>query len=233
VRWPGALLAVPLLRHGLTKSRGRSGSSRGWLVGGRPALSVRGCPARTALVAWPRPTLFKVRRAGPDKPDGRIRRVEISIRRAVSSDAAALARLRSVMFEAMQVQVGDRDSLWLAEAREWFTHQLATSDVAAFVAQTPDGGIVAAALGQVTRHAPSPANPSGVSGQLSNVVTDPEYRRLGLSRACVEQLLSWFRDLTDANDVGLFATDCGASLYESLGFGGRPNPAMSLNIRRG
>jgi GNAT superfamily N-acetyltransferase len=177
--------------------------------------------------------LFKVRRAGPDKPDGRIRRVEISIRRAVSSDAAALARLRSVMFEAMQVQVGDRDSLWLAEAREWFTHQLATSDVAAFVAQTPDGGIVAAALGQVTRHAPSPANPSAVSGQLSNVVTDPEYRRLGLSRACVEQLLRWFRDLTDANDVGLFATDCGASLYESLGFRGRPNPAMSLNIPRG
>jgi len=173
--------------------------------------------------------------AGPSrtKPHGRIWRVEISIRRAVSSDAASLARLRSVMFEAMQVEVGDRDSVWLAGTREWFTHQLATSDVAAFVAQTSGGALVAAALGQVTRHAPSPANPSGVSGQLSNVVTDPEYRRLGLSRACVEQLLTWFRDVTDANDVGLFATDCGASLYESLGFGGRPNPAMSLNIRRG
>ena len=149
------------------------------------------------------------------------------------SDAASLARLRSVMFEAMQVEVGDRDSLWLAETQDWFTHQLATSDVAAFVAQTPDGALVAAALGQVTRHAPSPANPSGVSGHLSNVVTDSEYRRLGLSRACVEQLLTWFRDVTDANDIGLFATDCGTSLYESLGFGGRPNPAMSLNIRRG
>jgi hypothetical protein len=63
--------------------------------------------------------------------------VEISIRRAVSSDAASLARLRSVMFEAMQVEVGDRDSLLLAETREWFTHQLATSDVAAFVAKSP------------------------------------------------------------------------------------------------
>jgi GNAT superfamily N-acetyltransferase len=129
------------------------------------------------------------------------------------------------------VEVGDRGSVWLAETREWFTTQLATSDVAAFVAQTPDGELVAGALGQVTRHAPSPANPSGVSGQLSSVVTDPEYRRLGLSRACVEQLLTWFRDFTDANDVGLFATDCGASLYESLGFAGRSNPAMSLNIR--
>jgi GNAT superfamily N-acetyltransferase len=137
------------------------------------------------------------------------------------------------MFEAMQVQVGDRDSVWLAETREWFTRQLATPDVAAFVAQTPDGGLVAAALGQVTRHAPSPANPSGVSGHLSNVVTDPEFRRLGLSRACVEQLLAWFRDGTDANDVALFATECGASLYESLGFRGRPNPAMSLHIGHG
>jgi len=67
---------------------------------------------------------------------------------------------------------------------------------------------------------------------LSNVVTDPEYRRLGLSRACVEQLHKWFRDVTDPNDGGFFTTDCGASLYESLGFGGRSNPAMSLNIRR-
>ena len=91
--------------------------------------------------------------------------------------------------------LGDRDSIWLAETREWFTHHLATSDVAAFVAQAPDVGLVAAALGQVTRHAPSPMNPSGVSGQLSNVVTDPEYRRLGLSRTCVEQLLTWFRDV--------------------------------------
>jgi GNAT superfamily N-acetyltransferase len=137
------------------------------------------------------------------------------------------------MFEAMNVQVGDGNSLWLAETRDWFTHQLATSDVAAFVAQTADGGLVAAALGRVTRTAPSPENPSGVSGQLSNVVTDPEYRRLGLSRACVEQLLTWFRDLTDVNDVGLFATDTGTSLYESLGFAVRPNAAMSLDIRRG
>jgi hypothetical protein len=46
------------------------------------------------------------------------------------------------MFEAMQIEVGDRDSVWLAETREWFTHQLATSGVAAFVAQTPDGALV-------------------------------------------------------------------------------------------
>lgn len=158
--------------------------------------------------------------------------MEISIRRAVSSDAASLARLRSVMFEAMRVEVGNNDSLWLAETRDWFTHQLATSDVAAVVAQTTDGALVAAALGQVTRHAPSPANPCGVSGRVSNVVTDPDYRRLGLSRACVEQLLLWFRDVTDAKDVGLFATDCGVSLYESLGFGRQPNRAMSLDIQR-
>ena len=145
------------------------------------------------------------------------------------------------MFEAMQIEVGDRDSVWLAETREWFTHQLATLDVAAFVAQTPDGALVAVALGQVTRHAPSPANPSGVSGQLSNVVTDPEYRRLGLSRACVEQLLTWFRDVTtrmilasSPPTAGTFSWPrTGASLYGSLGFGGPPNTTMNLNVPRG
>ena len=107
----------------------------GWRKAGSECEELPGLNG--ALVVSPRPTLFKVRQAGPDEPDGRIRRVEIAIRRAVSSEAAALARLRSVMFEAMQVEVGDRDSLLLAETREWFTHQLATSDVAAFVAKSP------------------------------------------------------------------------------------------------
>ena len=168
-----------------------------------------------------------------EKGRGRIRRVEISIRRAVSADAAALARLRAVMFEAMQVPVGDPDSVWLAESREWFAHHLATPDVAAFVAEAGDGELVSTALGQVTRHAPSPANPPGITGHLSNVVTDPGHRHLGLSRACVEQLLTWFRYSTEAIDVDLFATECGADLYESLGFSGRPNSSMSLNLHRG
>jgi hypothetical protein len=87
----------------------------------------------TAAGAWPDhdATWRNACRALPDKPHGRICRVEISIRRAVSSDAASLARVRSAMFEAMQVEVGDRDLLWLAKTREWFTHRLATSDVAA------------------------------------------------------------------------------------------------------
>ena len=187
----------------------------------------------SSVQAWPCATLGLPARQVPDRSHGRIRFVEILIRRAVSTDAGALARLRSVMFEAMEVPVGDRDSAWLGEARQWFTHHLATDDVAAFVAETSDGELVAAALGQVTRHAPSPANPLGVSGHLSNVVTDPGYRRRGLARACVEQLLTWFCDATKAHDVDLYATDHGAALYESLGFGGRPHLAMSRRIRRG
>jgi GNAT superfamily N-acetyltransferase len=91
---------------------------------------------------------------------------------------------------------------------------------------------VAAALGEVSRHAPSPWNPSGVKGHVSNVVTEPAYRRLGLARACVEQLLAWFREETATGEVDLAATECGAGLYESLGFTGGPTTAMSLAVRR-
>lgn len=76
-------------------------------------------------------------------------------------------------------------------------------------------------------------DPHGVTGHLSNVVTDPAFRRTGLARACVEQLLTWFRDATDAIDVDLFATENGADLYESLGFDGRPNLSVRLSFRRG
>ena len=52
--------------------------------------------------------LGTVRATGPDKPHGRIPRVEISTKPAVSADAAALSRLRFVMFEAIQVRSAGR-----------------------------------------------------------------------------------------------------------------------------
>lgn len=158
--------------------------------------------------------------------------MEISVRRAESADAAALARLRSVMLTAMQVQVGDREAAWLARAEQWFASELEGSDVAAFVAQTPDGELVASALGEVNRRAPSPWNPGGIKGHVSGVVTDPGYRRRGLARGCVERLLTWFRDETQVGEVELLATDSGAGLYESLGFGVGPHTAMTMTVRR-
>src|SRR6478752_3351151 len=125
--------------------------------------------------------------------------MSVSIRRAVPDDAASLVNLRALMFEAMDEPTGETDA-WRRSFVEWVAAQLATDDVAGFVASHPTEGLVSTALGQVNRHAPSPHNPVGLSGHVSNVVTVPAFRGRGLARGCLEALMEWFRDSTAVYD---------------------------------
>lgn len=161
----------------------------------------------------------------------RLERVHTTIRRAGPDDAEALADLRAQMFEAMGTPA-DQDSTWSSRAAAWFCEHLADGSAAAFVTETESGRLVAAALGQLRREVPGPTNPHGISGHVSNVVTDPEHRRRGHARACLQQLLAWFRDETAAARVDLLATSDGERLYESLGFRTRPHPSMRLRVER-
>ncbi len=158
----------------------------------------------------------------------------VSIRRAVPSDAAALVHLRALMFEAMSEPSApaEQDDSWRRSFVSWVAEQLATDEVAAFVASHPTEGLVSAALGQVNRHAPSPHNPDGLSGHVSNVVTAPAFRGQGLARGCLEALVAWFHDSTDVHDINLSATAAGSVLYHRLGFAERAYPSMRLTIDR-
>src|SRR5699024_7225196 len=111
----------------------------------------------------------------------------------------------------------------------WLERNLASPDAAAFVAEAT-GGLVASALGTVGHHPPSPGNPDGVRGHVSNVVTLPAWRRNGLARCCVDRLLCWFEQYTGAASVDLFATGDGTQLYAEFGFQQRPYPAMRLDL---
>ncbi|WP_326607706.1 GNAT family N-acetyltransferase [Streptomyces sp. NBC_01800] len=88
--------------------------------------------------------------------------------------------------------------------------------------------VVASAVGACDVHAPSPANPSGLHGHISNVSTDPRRRRRGYARACLDALLTWFREETPVTVVNLNATGDGAALYESFGFAAPRHPALQL-----
>jgi GNAT superfamily N-acetyltransferase len=87
-------------------------------------------------------------------------------------------------------------------------------------------------MGSLRLEMPSPVNPNGVWGLLSNVATLPEGRRQGLARACVVGVLYWFRDETEASAIELFATGEGSGLYEGLGFAVTAWPAMRLRLDR-
>ncbi|MGP3926682.1 GNAT family N-acetyltransferase [Streptomyces sp. 8N616] len=127
----------------------------------------------------------------------------------------------------MGVDVGGQDAPWRRAAEEWFVQRLhEKGDFAAFVAHEPELGVVSSAVGTCDRHAPGPANLSGLHGHVFNISTDPRRRRLGYARACLDALLAWYRDETDVGVINLNATPDGLSLYHSLGFAAPRFPAL-------
>ncbi|GHH67501.1 hypothetical protein GCM10018781_22850 [Kitasatospora indigofera] len=157
-----------------------------------------------------------------------------AVRRATAADAPALVRLRGLMLEAMDVPTGPEQAPWRADALAWFTERLGRpEEFAAFLVEDRELGVVSCAVGSCERHAPGPANRSGLQGHVFNVSTDPRRQGRGHARACLDALLAWFAADTGARVVNLNATADGAGLYRSLGFAAPRFPALQLRIGTG
>ncbi|MGX1407638.1 GNAT superfamily N-acetyltransferase [Streptomyces ambofaciens] len=68
-----------------------------------------------------------------------------------------------------------------------------------------------------------PAN--GLIGYVFSVATDPDARRRGYARACMDELLEWFRE-RGAGHVMLTASPDAEPLYASMGFTHDTTPSM-------
>jgi GNAT superfamily N-acetyltransferase len=155
------------------------------------------------------------------------------VRRADVDDAAALVRLRALMLSEMGMPTDDHGTFWRENTEKWFTQRLrGGQEFAAFVVDDPELGVVSCAAGLCDWHAPGPGHLSGVRGHVFNMSTDPRCRRLGYARACLEALLTWFHDETEARVINLNATDDGMALYRSLGFTEPRNLALQLRMNR-
>jgi GNAT superfamily N-acetyltransferase len=75
---------------------------------------------------------------------------------------------------------------------------------------------------------PSPREPRATRPYIVNVYTERPYRRRGLARRLMEEMVSWCRGQGYAG-VSLHATDEGRPLYASLGFA--PTNEMRLRLR--
>ncbi|MFB9833139.1 GNAT family N-acetyltransferase [Actinoallomurus acaciae] len=154
------------------------------------------------------------------------------VRRAEVADAAALARLRELMLREMGRSDGE-DTAWLAVAEEWFARRLrARRDFAAFVMDDPELGVVSGAVGACREYAPEPGDLTELRGHVSNISTDPRRRGRGHARACLNALLTWFRDETGVQVLDLNATEHGMGLYLSAGFAPPRYPALQLRVER-
>ncbi|HEY0497993.1 MAG TPA: N-acetyltransferase [Kutzneria sp.] len=139
-----------------------------------------------------------------------------TVRPAVPADAEELVRLRVVMFEAMgrDVTLGD----WQRPSVETFRRELGGPHLVATVVDAPTGGGLASCAAAFVRlDLPRPGETGSVSAHLHNVCTDPAWRRRGLARLVVTELVAQL-DALGVRRCDLHASEDGLALYESLGF---------------
>ena len=153
------------------------------------------------------------------------------VRRALPEDAEEVLRLRQVMIDALPG--GDASTGWHAEALPSLRERLgeADGDFAAFVVDHPDrpGALAALVAGTVDYRIGKAGDPHGAVGFVFSVATDPDARRRGYARACMDVLLDWFRERGAAR-VHLNASPDAEPHYLSLGFQPKPDPLLELTL---
>jgi GNAT superfamily N-acetyltransferase len=153
------------------------------------------------------------------------------VRRATPEDAREVLRLRQVMIDS--VFAVDGSTGWHAASLPTVRGRLADPEgpFAAFVVDHPDRPEALAALvaGTIDYRIGRADNPHGAVGCVFSVATDPDARRRGYARACMESLLDWFRERGVAH-IDLNASAEAEPLYASLGFVRKPDPSMRLSL---
>ncbi|GHD98365.1 N-acetyltransferase [Streptomyces alanosinicus] len=145
-----------------------------------------------------------------------------------------MLRLRQVMIDSIWSGGGGHGPTnWHAESLPTLRERLARADgdFAAFVVDHPDrpGALAALVAGTLEYRIGKAGNPHGRVGHVFSVATDPDARRRGYARVCMEELLAWFR-ARGARHVLLNASPAAEPLYASLGFTRDPDPSMRLPL---
>jgi len=153
------------------------------------------------------------------------------VRRAGPEDAQEVLRLRQVMIDSLPGS--DPSTDWHAESLPGLRERLADPDGAfvAFVVDHPErpGALAALVAGTIEYRIGKAGNPGGTAGYVFSVATDPDARRRGYARACMDTLLDWFRKRGAAR-VRLTASLEAEPLYASLGFRPKPDPLLELML---
>jgi GNAT superfamily N-acetyltransferase len=141
----------------------------------------------------------------------------ISIRKATLDDVAELVRLRRMMFEAMGYGDARRLDASDAASADYFSRTISGGVFHAWLAETSNDEAIGSAGAVIDQHPPDPANLSGQTGYIMNLVTDPRYRRQGIARRLMQTILDWLAE-QGITHMTLHTTQAGYSLYEELGF---------------
>lgn len=150
-----------------------------------------------------------------------------SIRAATLADLPTILVQRHAMFEAMGYM--NRAALELTDARfeEWVSEKLERGDYRGWFVSDEQGNVVAGAGLWIMDWPPHAIDQTTRRGNILNVYTDPEHRRLGLARLLAIHIMDFCRD-ENIRTVVIHPSDEGRVLYESLGF--RPTGELRIQV---
>jgi GNAT superfamily N-acetyltransferase len=151
----------------------------------------------------------------------------ITIRPARPDELSTVLYHRRQMF----IEMGDTDVRALDEmelaSEAIFGEALRNGTYRGWFAEA-DGKVVAGGGVLLVRFQPSPREPRPARPFIINVYTERAFRRRGLARRIMKEMVDWCRAQGYAG-VSLHATDEGRPLYASLGF--LPTNEMRLRLR--
>ncbi|HZC04721.1 MAG TPA: GNAT family N-acetyltransferase [Ktedonobacterales bacterium] len=150
----------------------------------------------------------------------------ITYRVATTADVDALARMRWQMETERHPDIQADYAAYLAAARQDIHAEIERGAHVAFLAET-EGEVVACAILIWWTMLPTLTVPHRKRGYVSSVYTAPAWRRRGVARQLMEQLIARAREMGMQRLV-LWASDMGRPLYLDQGF--EPSPALELNL---
>jgi GNAT superfamily N-acetyltransferase len=150
------------------------------------------------------------------------------LRPAEPGDAADLLHLRLGLLESLGRDVGPGSAPWRRDALRWFAQRTEDPRWRILGAAAPTG-LVAYGAATITEHLPGPGRPDGRKAYVVSMATAPAWRRRGLARAILLDLVEWAR-AEGLDVVDLHASADGLPLYRSVGFEPSPFTAMTLRI---
>jgi GNAT superfamily N-acetyltransferase len=163
------------------------------------------------------------RRREDSYPVQRVASDGFQIRRATAHDTNIIAWHRARMFQDMGDVLVDAFEVLRAKARSRLEQWIHTGNYVGWLAAPIDKPemVVAGAGVQLQPILPRPVDVStigeGRQGTIVNVFTEPQWRRRGIARLLIREIIIWSKN-EQLDRLILHASDEGRSIYENLGF---------------
>lgn len=141
----------------------------------------------------------------------------MNIRMANHSDIEKLIKLRFDYFDMEKHEMPvDKRSIIESQLRQYYSKHLNHDFFAAF-AEDDIGNIISAAFLVIYEKPANISWPTGKTGLILNVITYPEYRRMGYATNVMNFLIDEAKK-HDLSYIELSASGMGLPLYKKLGF---------------